>query len=91
LLHQDTHGFAAAGEMLRIKLLQMCTLVIQCNPPRMGYKPHLSAVVKLCWKHMKQVDDSPCKAYAFVTMAHLLKQHPYGEKIIMQVRGTSAI
>lgn len=72
------------SEALKIELLQLGTLLMQKIPANLiENRPQL---IKFGWGLLKR-DDSTCKYYAFVNVAHFLEAYEAPEKIALQVSG----
>ena len=68
-------------EPLRIKLLQLATLLLKYLPNDLVH--HQKELIKFGWNHLKR-DDGASKQWAFVNVCHFLEAYQAPEKIILQ-------
>ncbi|GKB79732.1 integrase, catalytic region, zinc finger, CCHC-type containing protein [Tanacetum coccineum] len=69
-------------EPLRIKLLQLATLLLKYLQTDLVH--HRKELIKFGWNHLKR-EDSASKQWAFVNACHFLKAYQTPKKIILQV------
>lgn len=59
--------------------------LVQLIPNRLQDKQYKGILIKWCWKHLKLPEESPCKSFAFVAIAHILQGNEMANKIWLQV------
>ena len=69
-------------EEIRIKLLQLSTVLIKHSPSKMVH--FRKELIKFGWNHLKR-DGQESKLWAFVNVCHFLSAFQAPEKIILQV------